>query len=64
MGGNWGVRVQEVFNNKLARVFCTMLGVRNGFADPLDFHTVNLKFANPLDFRTVCELVLDVRNGI
>ena len=64
IGGNWGVRVREVFKNKLARVFCTMLGVRNGFADPLDFHTINLKFVNPLDFRIVCELVLDVRNVI
>ena len=60
MGENWGVRVREVFKNKLARVFCTVLGVRNGFADPLDFHTVNLKFADPLDFRIVCELVLGV----
>ena len=50
-GKNRGVRVREVFKNKFARVFHTVLGVRNGFTDPLDFYTV-------------CKLVLGVRNGI
>ena len=51
MGENGGDRVQGVFKNKFARLFRTVLGVPNGFA-------------NPLDFSTVCELVLGVRNGI
>ena len=61
---NREVKVREVFKNKFTRVFRIVLGVRNGFSNPLDFHTVNLKFADPLDFRIVCELVLGVRNGI
>ena len=67
MGGclrNGRIRAQEVFKNKFARVFRIVLGVRNGFTNPLDFRIVNLKLADPLDFCTVCELVLGVRNGI
>ena len=63
-GGDGGVRFREIFKNKFARVFRIVLGVRNGFVDPLDFRIINLKFADPLDFRIVCELVLGVRNGI
>ena len=33
-GKNRGVRVREVFKNKFTRAFRTVLGVRNGFADP------------------------------
>ena len=64
---NGGVRVREVFKNKFAMVFRIVLGVRNGFTDPLDFRTVCKLvlgvlngFADPLDFRIACELVLGV----
>ena len=68
---NGGVRVREVFKNKFAMVFRIVLGVRNGFTDPLDFRTVCKLvlgvlngFADPLDFRIACELVLGMQNGI
>ena len=57
---NGEVRVWEVFKNKFAMVFRKVLGMQNGFVDPLDFRTINLKFVDPLDFRIVCELVLGV----
>ena len=64
---NGEVRVREVFKNKFAMVFRIVLGVRNGFTDPLDFRTVCKLvlgvlngFADPLDFRIACELVLGV----
>ena len=49
-GGNGRV-LAKWGKNKFARVFRTVLGVQNGFADPLDF-------------RTVCALLLGMQNEI